>query len=198
MRFRTKAAIMAAFAGPAIAGLILTGAGPANAAVTATTAQTSSTWMPVFPYCSPYNLERWDFRGNNTVNLTFDGNSSFTYSVHFYQRGSCLSGWLKDTYIPNNYNEYLPIHGTVFQNHVTFSVAYTYPGSDQGTRTFDGYIDWSGKVSGKWSETGTEGGSGTWSLENAVRPACPWWYPWYGFMHYGNGCPVPFPYWWFY
>ena len=204
MRFRTKAAIMAAFAGPAIAGLILTGAGPASAAVTTPTA---SSWMPVYPYCSPWNLERYDFRGDNTVHLNFDG-TTYNYAVHFNQRGSCLSGWLKDTYIPNNYNEYLPIHGTVFQNRVTFSVTYTYPGEDQGTRTFTGYISrggwvswtsWTGWypggwVSGTWSETGTENGNGTWSLANAVRQACPYWGQWQGFFRYGNGCPVPFPY----
>jgi hypothetical protein len=188
---------MAAFAGPAIAALIMTGAGPANAAVTTTTAPTASTWQPYYPYCSQWNLERYDFRGDNTVQLHLNG-TTYDYAVHFNQQGSCLSGWLKDTYIPNNYNEYLPLHGTVFRNHVTFSVTYTYPGEIQGTRTFTGTIGYWGWVSGTWSETGSEGGSGNWSLQNAVRLACPNWYPWFGFFQYGNGCPVPFPYGFYY
>jgi hypothetical protein len=196
MRFGTKATIMAAFAGPAIAALMLMGAGPANAAVTTPTTPTAST-QPVFPYCSQWNLERFDFRGNNTVDLTF-GTGSYTYYVHFNQRGSCLSGWLTDNNIPNNYPKTMPLHGTVFRNHVTFSVTYTYPGEVQGTRTFSGSINYWGHVSGNWSETGTENGSGAWSLANAVRRACPGWFPWFGFFQYGNGCPVPFPYWWYY
>jgi hypothetical protein len=190
MRFRTKAAIMTAFAGPAIAALMLTGAGPANAAVTTATTPHA---MPYYQFCSPWNLERFDFRGDNTVRLHFNG-TTYDYAVHFNQQGSCLTGWLRDSYIPNNYNEYLPIHGYVFRNHVTFSVTYTYPGEDQGTRSFTGTIGYWGGVSGTWSETGTEGGSGYWSLANAVRRACPGFYPWFGFFQYGNGCPVPFPY----
>jgi hypothetical protein len=197
MRFRTKAAIVAAFAGPAIAGMLMAGAGPANAAVTSTAAQTARTWQPAYPYCSPWNLERFDFRGDNTVRLRLNG-TTYTYAVHFNQQGSCLSGWLTDNYIPNDYAKTMPIHGTVFRNQVTFSVRYTYPGEIQGTRTFTGTIGRWGWVYGTWSETGSEGGSGYWSLANPVRQACPNWYPWQGFFQYGNGCPVPFPYWWWY
>ncbi len=193
MRFRTRAAVMTAFAAPAIAALMLTGAGPANAAVTTPHA---TSYPRYFQNCSPYNLERFDFRGDNTVRLQFG--STYTYAVHFDQLGSCLSGWLEDTYIPGNYNKYLPIRGYVFRNHVTFSVTYTYPGEDQGTRTFTGTIGYWGWVSGTWSETGTENGSGSWSLEHAVRRACPGFYPWFGFFQYGNGCPVPFPYYFYY
>jgi hypothetical protein len=125
MRFRTRAAIMTAFAGPAIAALMLTGVGPANAAVTTATTPHATSYTPPFGYCTPYNLERFDFRGDNTVSLQFGSTATYTYAVHFDQRGSCLSGWLKDTYIPNNYNEYLPIHGYVFRNRVPFSVTYT-------------------------------------------------------------------------
>ena len=196
MRFRTKAAIMAALAGPAIAGLILTGAGPANAAVTTTTAQASNTWMPPFQFCSPWNLERWDFRGNNTVDVTF-GTTPYTYAVHFDQRGSCLSGWLTDTNIPAGNPQTGPIHGYVFRNYVKFSFTYTYTGETQGTRTYTGTINRWGWVSGTWSDS-TDSASGTWSLAHGVRPACPQWGPWYGFFAFGNGCPVPFPYWWYY
>jgi len=193
MRFGTKAAIMAAFAGPAIAALMLTGAGPANAAVATPTTPSASTLVPP-QFCNPYHLERWDFRGHNTVDLTF-GTTPYTYAVHFDQRGSCLSGTLTDTgLMPGEQN--LHISGTVIRNQVTFSV--NYPTGFQGTRTFSGYINRWGQVSGKWSETGTEAGSGTWSLANAVRPACPQWGFWFGFFQYGAGCPVPFPYSWYY
>jgi hypothetical protein len=193
MRFRTKAMITAAFAGPAIAALIMTGAGPANAAVTTPAAPTASTWTPVFPYCSQWNLERFDFRGNNVVHAVFDG-SNYYYSVHFDQYGSCLGGSLTDSYAPDTG----PIHGTVFLNHVTFSFTYTYSGETQGTRVYVGTISQWGVVSGYWYDTGTDHSTGMWSLGYPVRRACPQFYPWLGFFQYGNGCPVPFPYWWYY
>src|SRR5579863_2634297 len=92
MRFRTRAGIMAAFAGPAIAAMMLMGAGSANAAVTTAASPHNMSW-PIFPFCSPFNLERFDFNGNNTVDVTFN-NSPFTYAVHFRQFGSCLRGSL--------------------------------------------------------------------------------------------------------
>jgi len=193
MRFGTRALITAAFAGPAIAAMILSGAGPANAAVTTPTTHSASTWVPP-QFCNPYHLERWDFRGNNTVDLWFNS-TEYTYAVHFDQRGGCLSGTLTDTGLPAG-EQYLHISGAVVRNQVTFSV--NYPTDFQGTRTFHGYVDQWGHVSGNWSETGSEAGSGTWSLANAVRPACPQWGFWYGFGQYGAGCPVPFPYWWYY
>ena len=191
MRFATKAAIMGAFAGPAIAALILTGAGPANAAVTTTTTHTtSSSSSPFFPFCSPRHLQRWNLNGYNTVDLSY-GTSTYTYSVHFVQRGSCLSGSLTDTgLMPGEQTG--PIHGTVVRNQVTFS--FTYPTGFQGTRTFTGSIDRRGHVSGTWSETGSEAGSGSWSLAYHLRPACPQFFPWLGFGEFGAGCPVPFPF----
>ena len=193
MRFATKAAIMGAFAGPAIAALMLTGAGPANAAVTTPTTHSASTWVQG---CNPWHLERWDVRGNNTVDLNYKG-TTYTYAVHFTQHGSCVGGTLTDTGIPNG-PQTGPITGTIVRNHVVFSFTYTYTGEVQGTRTFNGYVSPWGHVSGTWSETGSEDGSGTWSLANSVRPACPQWNPWYGYGQYGSGCPVPFPYWWWY
>lgn len=192
MRFATRARVIGAFAGPAIAALILTGAGPANAAVTTATAHTTSSTQDAYvPFCSLYNLERWDFRGDNTVQLTWN-TTSYVYTVHFDQRGSCLSGQLTDPNIPIGPTSG-PIHGYVFRNRVTFSFTYTYPTAPQGTRTYTGTISRSGRVSGTWSDSG-DGASGTWYLGHAVRPACPFFYPWYGFFQTGNGCPVPFPY----
>jgi hypothetical protein len=194
MRRGIKAAIMAAFAGPAIAALMLTGAGPANAAVTASTAPHISSG-PYFGYCSPSNLERYDFRGYNTVDLNWNG-TSYKYAVHFNQQGSCLSGWLTDTNIPVG-DQTMPIHGYVFRNHVTFSVTYTYPGAPQGTRVYTGNIGYFGYVSGTWYDTGDHA-SGSWHLAHAVRMACPQFFPWFGFFQHGNGCPVPFPYHFYY
>jgi hypothetical protein len=191
MRFRTKAAIMTALAGPAIAGLILTGAGPANAAVTAANTPHASA-DPIFGFCSPFNLERFDFRGDNTVDVTFN-NTPFTYAVDFFQRGSCLGGSLTDTHIPSG-PQTGPIHGFVFRNYVRFSFTYTYVGETQGTRTYVGTISRRGFVSGTWSDSGPDGSMGTWSLADRVQRACPNFFPWFGFFEFGNGCPVPFPF----
>ena len=182
MRFGTKAAIMTAFAGPAIAALILTGAGPASAAVTTTTAHTTSSSGSFSPFCfdqfhNPFfERQQWNLRGDNTVDLWFQG-KEFMYAVDFHQRGSCLTGTLTDTGLPPG-EQTLAIHGTVFGNHVTFRV--TYPTNTQGTRTFNGRIDRHGDVFGMWSETGTENGSGNWSLADRAHRACHrffWWDP---------------------
>lgn len=191
MRFRTRAAIMAAFAGPAIAAMMLMGAGPANAAVTTANTPHAST-DPFFGFCSPFNLERFDFRGPNTVDVTFN-NTPFTYAVDFFQRGSCLGGSLTDTNIPTG-PQTGPIHGNVFRNRVRFSFTYTYNGETQGTRTYVGHISFWGWVSGTWSDNGPDGATGTWHLAHPVQRACPDFFPWFGFFEFGNGCPVPFPF----
>jgi hypothetical protein len=173
MRISTKATIMAAFAGPAIAALILTGAGPANAAVTTTTAHTTSTAANQ-PVCNPFQREVWNLNGSNTVDATYNG-GNFNYPVTFRQTGSCLRGTLSDPYYPTSG----PIYGTVFGKYVTFSFRYPY-GSVQGTRTFRGTINRWGAVSGTWSETGSEKGYGDWSLAKPAHHACRpfyWWNP---------------------
>ncbi|MGH3203274.1 MAG: hypothetical protein ACRDOA_16860 [Streptosporangiaceae bacterium] len=145
-----------------------------------------------FPGCNPFAREQWNLNGSNTVNAVFEG-STFSYSVTFRQFGSCLRGTLTDSGVPVTG----PIHGTIQGNHVTFS--FTYPaGSIQGTRTFDGFIRpqwfrqwfWQGhrwhfrwmfrvgSVSGKWWETGSEHGSGTFSLSKDAHNACPPWEWW--------------------
>ena len=194
MRFRTKAAIMTAVAGPAIAALILTGAGPANAAVTTAAtphATTSTSWF--FPFCNPHHLELFNFNGDNTVVATIHGSTAiFKYPVHFRQRGSCLRGTLTDPFFPTSG----PIFGIVVRHFVRFSFRYP-PGSVQGTRTFVGHIDRDGDVAGTWSETGSENGTGTWSLADQVREACPDFFPFFDFEEFGAGCPVPFPFFFF-
>ena len=95
MRFGTKAAIMTAFAGPAIAALIMTKV-QANAAVT--TANTPhSTSDPIFGFCNPFfqhqnqfffQRQQWNLSGDNTVVATLNGSSmTFSYPVDFTQQG---------------------------------------------------------------------------------------------------------------
>jgi hypothetical protein len=59
---------------------------------------------------------------------------------------------------------------TVSGNAVTFTIRYP-AHSIQGTRTFGGTIS-GGTVTGSWSESGSEHGSGTWSLTSPVAAAC--------------------------
>jgi hypothetical protein len=177
---RTCAGI--AIAAAAVAG----GAGVASASPVTPAATTSHDGFG----CNPFAYEQWNLNGNNTVDATFQG-SNFSYSIHFNQFGSCLNGTLNDPYYPTSG----PIYGTINGNYVTFSFRYP-AGSVQGTRTYTGYIRpvfykqwyqhwvWNGyqwvlrwtfrwevhgSVYGNWSETGSEGGSGTWSLANYVR-----------------------------
>jgi hypothetical protein len=166
MRFGTKALITAALAAPAMAALIMTGAGPASAAVTTTTAHTTSSTKAWGPSCNSWQKEEWNLGGYNTVDATYKG-SNYYYTVHFTEHGSCLSGTLTDRGYPTSG----PIYGTVSGNHVTFTFRYPY-GSIQGTRTFVGTIDRYGNVYGYWYESGSEHGHGTWSLSTRVHRAC--------------------------
>ena len=171
------------------AGLVVGGAGVASAATVTPAAATANNHG--FG-CNPFAGQQWNLNGSNTVNAVYKG-STFSYSITFKQFGGCLFGTMTDPYFPTTG----PIHGSVHGNFVTFS--FTYPaGSVQGTRTFIGYIhpqwyrQWyrqghrwhfrwvfrTGSLTGKWSETGTENGSGTFSLSNNVRNACPSWAWW--------------------
>jgi hypothetical protein len=173
-------------AGVAIAtAAVVGGAGVASAAPVTPAATTTSHYG--FG-CNPFAHEQWNVSGTNTIeNNQFS--PPYSYSVTFYQQGSCLSGTMTDGYFPTTG----PIHGTINGNYITFS--FTYPSSYQGTRTFTGYIQpryyrqyyrhwvWNGYrwvqkwtfrwevrgyVSGTWKETGTEGASSTWYLANYV------------------------------
>ncbi len=183
MRFGAKALITAALAGPAMAALILTVAGPANAAVT--TAHTPSNSGPFYEYCNQYpnqygqnqfknqyGQNQWNLSGSTTIKVKFEVNT-YDYPVYFTQQGSCLTGTFTDPGASFTGR----IHGTVYGNFVTFSV--TYPaGSKQGTRTFNGTINQWGYVSGSWSETGTEDASGSWSLSRPASGGCQPNYQW--------------------
>jgi hypothetical protein len=170
----------------AAAGLVVGGAGMASAATTSPATHSSNH----FYGCNPWAREQWNLNGSNTVNAVYQGNT-YSYSVTFKQFGSCLSGTLTDPGFPTTG----PIHGTIYGNHVTFSFQYP-AGSIQGTRYYNGYVhpvwykQWywngyrwtfrwvfrTGSVSGNWRETGSENGSGTFSLASNVHTACPWWF----------------------
>jgi hypothetical protein len=185
MRSAAQAMITAALAGPAMAALILTGAGAANAAVTTTTAHTTSNSGPNYQYCNQYQNQygqnqygqnqfqqgqfqqgQWNLSGFNTVEVKFEVNT-YDYPVYLTQQGNCLSGTLTDQDASFSGR----IHGTVYGNFVIFSI--TYPsGSKQGTRTFNGTINQWGHVSGSWSETGSENAAGSWSLSRPANRGC--------------------------
>jgi hypothetical protein len=153
----------------AAAAIVVGGAGVASAATTAPAATSSSS----FGFgCSPFAHEQWNLNGRNHVEAVYLG-KTFTYSVTFRQFGSCLSGTLTDGFFPVTG----PIFGTVNRNHVTFSFRYP-SGSVQGLRTFNGTINRWGAVSGTWHETGSEQGSGTFTLAKHAARACPFWFWW--------------------
>jgi hypothetical protein len=155
-------AVLRTGAGLAVAAaLVVGGAGVASAAPVSPAAHTTSSFGPG---CNPFAREQWNLNGRNRVEAVYLG-STFTYSVTFRQFGSCLTGTLTDPYFPTTG----PVFGTVFRNDVTFSFRYP-SGSIQGTRTYSGTINRRGAVSGTWSETGSEQGSGTFTLaRNAHR-----------------------------
>jgi hypothetical protein len=177
MRFGAKAVITGALAGPAMAALILTGTGAANAATTSSSGQfTQFCNQNQFPNQFPNQFQnqfpqnqfprdrfqqgQWNLSGSNTLAVKFEV-KTYDYPVYFNQQGTCLTGWLRDPGASFTGR----INGTVYGNFITFSV--TYPsGSKQGTRTWNGTISWSGHVSGSWSETGSEVASGSWWLSN--------------------------------
>ena len=121
-------------------------------------------------HCNPFARQQWNLNGNNKVEAVYLG-TTYTYSVTFKQFGGCLTGTLTDSYFPTTG----PISGTVVKNNVTFSFQYP-SGSVQGTRTYTGTINRHGDLSGTWSQTGSQGGGGTFTLAKHVHRACPWWY----------------------
>ena len=139
----------------------------ALAGAVATTAASSASAAPAAPAATVsahYQIHhQWQLRGPNQVKLTYQG-STYTYKVLFsQQRGSeLLTGRLTDSYLPG----ILPVNGVVFGNYVVFSVVY--PGA-QGVRTFSGSIDKHGVVTGLWTETGSEAGSGQFALQAHAR-----------------------------
>ena len=208
MRLGARMMLWACCAGPAVAAMLVTGSGPANAAGLTPAGSAVSSFHPHGPGpggggpwgggpggrgpgrpgCDPRQLERWDLNGNhgnNTVVLSYNS-GTFTYGVNIRQDGGCIRGTLTDLNIPSGPTTG-PIFGTINGSQVTFSFRYTYNGEVQGLRTFSGAIGRSGAVYGTWSETGPENGHGTFALANKAIRACPphvlRWQPW-------RSCPV--------
>jgi hypothetical protein len=154
------------------AGLVAGGAGVASAATVTPAAHTTTTTNNFGLRCNPGAREHWNLNGRNHVEAVYLG-TTYTYSVTFKQFGSCLLGTLTDPYFPTTG----PVFGTINRNHVTFTFRYPH-NSVQGTRTFTGTINRWGFVSGKWSETGSENGTGTFTLAKHANFACPWWDRW--------------------
>ncbi len=191
MRFGAKALITAALAGPAMAALILTAAGPANAAVTTYTQNGPG---PFNQFCNQFQnphamnhfqnqfQNQWNLSGYNTLRVSFEVNT-YDYPVYLTQQGSCLSGSFTDPGASFSGR----IHGTVYGNFVTLSVTYPY-GSKQGTRTFNGTINQWGHVSGSWSETGSENASGSWSLSRPAQRGCQQYFPGVSNPNPNHGC----------
>lgn len=143
------------------AGLVVGGAGVANAATASPAASSNH-----HSFCNPWAREQWNLNGANQVLAVYLG-KTYTYSVTFRQFGGCLTGTLTDGYFPTTG----PIFGTINDSKITFTFRYPH-GSVQGTRTYTGTISPNGSVSGTWSQTGSQGGGGTFTLANNARVLC--------------------------
>jgi hypothetical protein len=99
----------------------------------------------------------------NRMTVTLNGTTYTGYWLYLQShRDGLLTGWVYDG---NSDTEgvpgYLPVRGSISGGVVVFEVGYP-TGDPQGVRAFVGTIS-GGTVSGNWTETGTEGGTGTWS-----------------------------------
>jgi hypothetical protein len=151
MKFRT---IIAAVAAPlAIGGAI------AGAVIPASSAAASTVSLASYKAPAPDQLK-----------LVYDG-TTYTYDVSLHEQFvapgvELISGTLRDTYEPAAIS--LPVHGIQFGDDAVLSVKYPTSGidaGDQGVRTFSGTVGLFGHVTGHWSETGTENGSGPFTLD---------------------------------
>jgi hypothetical protein len=182
MRSAKKVMLWACCTVPAVAGLVMSGAGAAGATTTL-----SSSAGHRHPRCDSRQLETWNLNGANVVD-TEQAPTPLSYDVTFTQRGSCLTGTLTDSYDAPVFTG--PITGTVNGSKVIFSVTYP-PNSAQGTRTFTGTITRAhknrGAVSGTFHESGPEKLTGTWNLATDAVRACSEFHGWWGWQ---QECPV--------
>ena len=152
----SKTAILGTISGLAVFAAIVTGgAGLASAAPASPATHPTASAQPG---CDHPAWQQWSVNGSNQVKAVYQG-TTYTYTVKFRQLGTCIGGKLTDPAYPTTG----PIVGAAIANHVIFSFMYP-KGSAQGTRTFDGTVSSSGAVSGTWSETGSEGATGTFTL----------------------------------
>jgi hypothetical protein len=134
------AAAVAASALGAGAGIVASAAGPASAATTA-----------AVTYQAPV-LNSW-----HQMTLVANGTTYTGYWLLLQgHRDGLLTGWLYDPNLPVG-SRYLAVHGSLSGGVVVFQVTYS---GVQGSRGFIGTIS-GGTISGNWTETGTEGLSGT-------------------------------------
>jgi hypothetical protein len=134
------AAAVAVSALAAGAGIAASAAGPAGAATTAAVV----TQAPV--------LNNW-----HQMTLVASGTTYTGYWLLLQtHRGGLLTGWLYDPNLAVG-SRYLAVHGSVSGPVVVFGVTY---GGVQGSRGFIGTIS-GDTLSGNWTETGTEGLTGT-------------------------------------
>lgn len=145
MRTSIKRGVVAAVVAASALG---TGAG---LAATASTASAATVTAAAVTYRAPV-LGYW-----HQMSLTANGTTYPGYWVLLQaHRDGLLTGWLYDPNLPVG-SRYLAAHGSVFGRVVVFGVTY---GGVQGSRGFIGTIS-GGHSSGNWTETGTEGLSGT-------------------------------------
>jgi hypothetical protein len=146
------AAIGASALGVGAAGIAAT-AGTASAATASTTAVVKPAVTPVAP------LDTWV-----QLSLTTTGGTTYTgYWLLLEEgRGGLLSGWLYDPNLPAGPDRYLAVSGAVSGDVVVFEVTYNPTYGQQGSRAFVGIIS-GGNITGRWTETGTEDLSGTWT-----------------------------------
>jgi hypothetical protein len=85
-----------------------------------------------------------------TVHVIYSGD--WFYSANFMLTGTVLTGSLTDAYAPITGPI---INGSIYGNHVVFSFDYG-TGSVQGIRTYEGDIQPSGDLTGKWSQIGSQ------------------------------------------
>jgi hypothetical protein len=143
-----------------VAGTVAAVAVPVGVAATSASAAT----------VAPAAVMSYRVPAPDQLKLTYQGNT-YTYKVQLREQWvapgvEVISGHLTDTYEPVAIN--LPVHGIQFGNDAVLSVSYPTTGPDagnQGVRTFSGVVGLHGATSGNWSETGTEAGSGPFTLD---------------------------------
>jgi hypothetical protein len=147
-----------------VAGALAAVAVPVATSAASASAATVSTMSAPAPAPSYHRMP-------DQLKLTFQGNT-YSYNVHLRTQWVApgivlVRGHLTDAYEPQAIS--LPVSGVIFDgNDVVFSVQYPATGPDagnQGVRTFSGTIGLHGHVTGNWSETGSEAGSGLFTLD---------------------------------
>lgn len=129
-----------------------------------------------------YIVADWQVNATpNYIDIPWAG-THYLYNVTFSQSGSVLTGTLNDPYYPPdnptypNYPATGPINGIIDGDDVTFTFDYPLD-SPQGLRTYIGVIDAAGNLNGNWTEDGSEGASGTFSVSGfatEVKNVCEW------------------------